>query len=365
MPTDRHTSPESRGRKTSPGRGGMPLPDLKGMTLPDLEAFFAELGEPRYRADQVASWLFARGVAGFDEMTNLSKSLRERLAQAARVTSSTTVVHERSGIDGTEKLLLEFEGTGDRIEAVVLRDEDRTTGCISSQVGCRFECRFCATGAMGLTRSLTAGEIVEQIQALRRAVAPDRLNNLVYMGMGEPLDNYDEVMRSIRIANARWGLGIGARRMTISTSGIVPGIRRLAAEGLQINLAVSLNAPVQELRAHLMPVAARYPLDMLMDALRGYISSVGRLITLEYVLLRGINDSPEMACLLGDIAAELFCRVNLICYNEVSDVAYAPPTDETVSRFMTALRRRCPTVVRRISRGGDISAACGQLHTRS
>ncbi len=365
MPSDRSSSRRDPAGKTPQDRAGARIPDLKGMKLPDLEAFFAELGEPRYRADQVASWLFARGVSSFDEMTNLSKALRERLAGASRVTSSTTVAHERSGIDGTEKLLLEFPGTGDRIEAVVLRDEDRTTGCISSQVGCRFGCRFCATGAMGLTRSLTAGEIIEQVQALRRAVAPDRLNNLVYMGMGEPLDNYDEVMRSIRIANAPWGLGIGARRMTVSTSGVVPGIRRLAGEGLQINLAVSLNAPVQELRAHLMPVAAKYPLDMLMDALRGYISSVGRLITLEYVLLKGVNDSPEMATLLGDIAAELFCRVNLICYNEVSDVAYAPPTDETVSRFMTALRRRCPTVVRRISRGSDISAACGQLHTRS
>jgi len=357
MPSDRHTPP--------PDRRGTALPDLKGLTLPELETFFAGLGEPRYRADQVASWIFTRGVNGFDEMSNLSKSLRDRLGDAAVVTSSRTVAHERSGIDGTEKLILEFSPNGDRIETVVLRDEDRTTGCISSQVGCRFGCRFCATGAMGLTRSLTSGEIVEQMLALRRTVAPDRLNNVVYMGMGEPLDNYDEVMRSVRIANAPWGLGIGARRMTISTSGIVPGIRRLAGEGLQINLAVSLNAPVQELRAHLMPVAAKYPLHMLMDALREYVSSVGRLITLEYVLLKGINDSPEMATLLGDLAAELFCRVNLICYNEVSDVAYAPPTDETVSRFMMALRRRCPTVVRRISRGSDISAACGQLHTRS
>jgi len=341
------------------------LPELKGMTLPELETLFATLGEPRYRADQAASWLFTRGVSDISEMSNLSKALRQKLAGAATVASARAVAHERSSIDGTEKLLLEFEGTGDRIEAVVLLDDDRRTGCISSQVGCRFACRFCATGAMGLTRSLTAGEIVEQILALRRIVAPERLNNLVYMGMGEPFDNYNEVMRSVRIANAPWGLGIGARRMTISTSGVAPGIRRLAGEGLQINLAVSLNAPIQELREHLMPIAAKYPLDELLDALRQFNHEVGRLITLEYVLLRGINDSPEMATLLGDIAAELFCRVNLICYNEIAEVAYAPPTDETVSRFMTALRRRCPTVVRRISRGSDISAACGQLHTRS
>ncbi len=342
-----------------------PLPDLKGMTLPELETFFAGIGEPRYRADQVASWIFERGVSSFGEMSNLSSSLRERLESAGRITSSTVVAHERSVIDDTEKLLLEFPKTGDRIESVILRDKERTTGCISSQIGCRFGCRFCATGAMGFIRSLTAGEIVEQVLALRRHVAPDRLNNLVYMGMGEPLDSYDEVMRSVRIANASWGLGIGARRMTISTSGVAPGIRRLAGEGLQINLAVSLNAPVQELRAHLMPIAVKYPLDRLMDALREYVSSVGRLITLEYVLLRGVNDSPEMASLLGDIAAELFCRVNLICYNEVAGVAYESPTSDTVRRFMTALNQRCPTVVRRVSRGNDISAACGQLHTRS
>lgn len=353
------------GTTARPGATRADLPDLKGMTLPELEAFFAELGEPRYRADQVASWVFARGVSDVAGMSNLSKALREKLSAASRITSSTTVAHQRSGVDGTEKLLLEFPATGDRIETVVLRDEDRTTGCISSQIGCRFACRFCATGAMGLSRSLTAGEIVEQIIALRRVVAPDRLNNLVYMGMGEPLDNYDEVLRSIRIANAPWGLGIGARRMTVSTAGVAPGIRRLAGEGLQINLAVSLNAPIQELREHLMPIAGKYPLDELMDAMREFVSSVGRLITLEYVLLKGVNDSPEMAAMLGDIAAELFCRVNLICYNEIADVAYAPPTDETVSRFMTALRRRCPTVVRRISRGSDISAACGQLHTES
>ncbi|MCD4689953.1 23S rRNA (adenine(2503)-C(2))-methyltransferase RlmN [bacterium] len=341
------------------------LPDLKGMTLPEIETFFAELGKPRYRADQVASWIFGRSVSSFNEMTNLSRELRESLEETARITASRTVAHERSAIDGTEKLLLEFPETKDRIETVILRSDERVTGCISTQIGCRFACRFCATGAMGLIRSLTAGEIVEQVLALRRQVAPDRLNNIVFMGMGEPLDNYDAVMRTIRIANAPWGLGIGARRMTISTSGIAPGIRRLAGEGLQINLAVSLNAPIQELREHLMPVAGKYPLDELLAAMREFVSSVGRLITIEYVLLRGINDSPEMASLLGDIAAELFCRVNLICYNEVAGTAYAPPSSEVVGRFITVLKRRCPTVVRRMSRGSDISAACGQLHTRA
>jgi len=365
MQSDRHSSRRDPGGSPPQESKGAHLPDLKGMTLPELEAFFAELGEPRYRADQVASWMFERGVSSFGEMTNLSGALRERLEGVARITSSNVVAREKSAIDETEKLLLEFPESGDRIESVILRDKERTTGCISSQIGCRLGCRFCATGAMGFVRSLTAGEIVEQILALRRHVAPDRLNNLVYMGMGEPLDNYDEVMRSVRIANASWGLGIGARRMTISTAGIVPGIRRLAGEGLQINLAISLNAPDQRLRAKLMPIAVKYPLDKLMSALREYVSSVGRLITLEYVLLRGVNDSPEMAGLLGNMAAELFCRVNLICYNEVAGVSYEPPTPDTIRRFMTALNQRCPTVVRRVARGNDISAACGQLHTRS
>jgi 23S rRNA (adenine2503-C2)-methyltransferase len=334
--------------------------DLRGRSLKELESFVEGLGEPSYRAKQIAEWVFARGARTFDEMTNLPKSLRERLSEIATLACAEVVDHRESKVDGTRKLLLEFED-GARSEAVMLRDEDRITGCISSQVGCKFGCTFCATGAMGFTRDLTAGEIVEQIIALRRTAEPERLSNLVFMGMGEPLDNYENVLNAIRIANAKWGLGIGARRITVSTAGHVPGILRLADEGLQLQLAVSLNAPEQRLRSTIMPIGDRYSLTQLIKAIDDYSETTGRRATLEYVLLDGINDSQEMADALADIARRLLCKVNLICYNETKDSVYAPPTDQTAERFFSRVSKRCPTVVRRVSRGSDIAAGCGQL----
>jgi 23S rRNA (adenine2503-C2)-methyltransferase len=334
--------------------------DLKGLRLNELEALFADLGEPRYRAKQVAAWVFQRGATSLQQMTDLPKGLRERLSERATIGTSAVVASERSAIDGTEKLLLEYED-GERIEAVLLRDEGRLTGCVSTQVGCRYGCTFCATGSMGFVRDLTAGEIVEEIMALRRQSEPERVGNLVFMGMGEPLDNYDATLRAVRIANAPWGLGVGARHITISTAGHVPGIRNLAAEPLQIGLAVSLNAADQETRAEIMPIAKQYPLSELRSALRDYAHATGRMFTVEYVLLNGVNDSRAAARSLAAFACDLPCKINLICYNEVSSAAYAPPHDATVRRFFAHLRASCPTVVRRISRGSDISAGCGQL----
>ncbi len=274
--------------------------------------------EPGYRAGQIADWVFVRGVRSIGEMTNLSKPLRERLSKAAQLTCASVVEAQESKADGTKKLLLRFED-GARIEAVLLKDDERITGCVSSQVGCKYGCSFCATGSMGFARNLTAGEIVEQVIALREAAAPERLSNLVFMGMGEPLDNYDNVMAAVRIANAEWGLGIGARRITISTAGHVPGIQKLAKEGLQVQLAVSLNAPRQTLRSTLMPIADVYSLTQLTDAIERYSETTARRATLEYVLLRDINDSPQMADEFAEIARELLCKVNLICYNEAKD----------------------------------------------
>ncbi len=340
--------------------GGAARTDLKSLTLAEFETLFAGMGEPRYRASQVAAWVFLRDVHEFARMTDLSLPLRERLEKGAAVTTSVVVASAQSAADGTRKLLLEY-ADGGRVEAVVLHDEERATGCVSTQIGCRFGCSFCATGNMGFVRHLTAGEIVEEILALRRHIAPERLDNIVFMGMGEPLDNYDATMKAVRIANAPWGLGIGARKITVSTAGIIPGILRLADETLQVNLAVSLNAPTQKLRARIMPVAEVHPLEPLMDALREYVKKTSRTVTLEYVLLREINDSPEMADALGTLARSLMCKVNLIGYNENSKSAFSSPPDKTVDAFAARLRKRCPNVVRRIGRGADIAAGCGQL----
>ena len=333
--------------------------DLKGRSLPEIQALVADLGQPRYRADQIASWIFERDVSDFDGMTNLPAKLREEFRAVAEICRSKVAARKRSA-DGTQKLLLEY-ADGARIEAVALLDDDRTTGCVSTQVGCRFACSFCATGKMGFVRDLTAAEIVEQILALRRLVAPERLGNIVFMGMGEPMDNYDAVLAAVRIANAPWGLGIGARKITVSTAGHVPGIRKLAEEGLQLNLAVSLNAPKQALRKKIMPIARAYPLSELLDALREYADATGRVVTLEYVLLKGINDSDDMADRLAALTSRFPCKINLICYNHIADVPYAPPNNRGVEHFLARLRKRCPTVVRRLSRGSDISAGCGQL----
>ena len=357
---ERPSKPVRKQRPSKPVRKQRPSkPDLRGLSLDELKSFVMKLDEPAYRAGQIADWVFKRGVRSFDEMTNLSKALRERLPEKAILSCARVVETHKSEADGTRKLLLEYGRT--RIEAVLLKDDERITGCVSTQVGCKFACSFCATGAMGFKRNLTAGEIVEQMISLRETAAPDRLGNVVFMGMGEPFDNYDNVMRAIRIANAEWGLGIGARRMTVSTAGHVPGIRKLAEEELQIHLAVSLNAPVQRLRATLMPIADRYSLTQLLGAIEHYSERTGRRVTLEYVLLRDFNDSPEMADALAEIARRLLCKVNVICYNETTDAVFAPPTDQTVESFLSQVRKRCPTVVRRVSRGSDIAAGCGQL----
>ena len=336
-----------------------PTIDLKGASLSDIEALMSGLGQPRYRADQIASWVFEKGVSEFAAMTNLPGKLRDELRAVATICSSRVSRHERSR-DGTQKVVLEY-ADGAAIEAVVLDDGGRKTGCLSTQVGCRYDCSFCATGRMGFVRNLATGEIVEEMLALRRLVAPAHLGNLVFMGMGEPLDNYDAVLAAVRTANAPWGLGIGARRITISTAGHVPGIEKLALEGLQVNLAVSLNAAEQAVRESIMPIAGLYPLDRLVGALRAFARATRRMITLEYVLLAGLNDSPEAAERLADIACRFPCKINLICYNEVAGVPYAPPDDTAIEHFLARLRKRCPTVVRRMSRGSDISAGCGQL----
>lgn len=334
-----------------------------------LEAWLAARELPRYRASQILDWVYAKSVADFAAMTNLSKDLRARLAAEFDLWRG-RVTTVRASSDGTQKLLIKWPD-GRAVETVWIPDGERHTVCVSSQVGCPVGCRFCASGLRGAERNLAAGEIVEQALRVRDLVAtrpaadgrPTRLSNVVLMGMGEPLANYEHVVQAIRILNAPWGLGIGARKITVSTVGLPKQIRRLADEGLQLNLALSLHAPTQELRHELIPWG-KVPIPELLDACDYYFRKTGREVTLEYVLLAGVNMSPAHAVQLAAIARRLRCNVNLLRYNPVPGVPYERPTAEAAFAFQEELRRGGVNAHVRTSRGRDIDAACGQLRRR-
>jgi len=344
---------------------------LLGEDLPTLRQWLIDAGQPAYRAEQILDWIYNKRAESFEQMTNLSKALRTWLTERADIYTS-RVVAERESTDGTRKLLLAWpdEQTS---EAVWIPEPDRHTACLSVQVGCPVGCGFCASGAGGLQRNLTTGEIVEQALRIAHLVAASappaaerepRLSNIVIMGTGEPLANYDAVVRAIRILNAPWGLGIGARRITLSTVGLPRQIRRLADEGLQLNLALSLHAPEQKLRQRLVPWG-KVPLTELLDACRYYFEQTGREITLEYVLLDGVNMEPQHAAELAKIARRLRCSVNLLRYNPVPGLPYGRPSSETAYAFQRELRKCGVNAHLRTSRGQDIEAACGQLRRRA
>lgn len=327
-----------------------------------LAALFAEMDEKSYRSGQVLDWIYVQGAASFDNMSNLSKALRETLATGFDLYAS-RVVRRQASKDGTVKLLLQW-ADGATSECVLIPEEERRTACISSQVGCPVRCAFCASGLGGLQRNLSAGEIVEQalrIRAEALAAGGSRLSNVVFMGLGEPLANYDAVMRAARTINAPWGLNIGARKITISTVGLPKQIRRLAGEGLQFNLALSLHAPTDGLRAQLIPWAEKVSIADLASACRHYFDQTGREITLEYILLREINDRPTHAEQLARFARQLRCNVNLIRYNAVEGLPYRRPTDEAMRAFQQVLQAHGVNTHVRTPRGLDIDAACGQL----
>ncbi|MFH1748734.1 MAG: 23S rRNA (adenine(2503)-C(2))-methyltransferase RlmN [Planctomycetota bacterium] len=343
---------------------------LPGLWLDELRDWLVAEGLQRFRADQLVEWIYTKGAASFDEMTNLSKSLRARLKECCQLYTSKTLKEARSE-DGTRKLLLQWLD-GATCETVWIPEQNRHTACLSSQIGCAVGCRFCASGVAGVRRNLTAGEIVEQ--ALRvagmvrstttAADPPTRLTNIVMMGMGEPLANYDALIKAVRIINAPWGLNIGARRITISTVGLPQQIRRLAREDLQLNLALSLHAPNQALRAELIP-SSQVPISDLIDACNEYFQRTGREITLEYVLLDGVNHQPLHARQLAGIAKRLRCNVNLLRYNPVPDLPYGRPSSTTTYEFQRRLRDQGVNAHVRTSRGRDIEAACGQLRRRT
>ncbi len=339
---------------------------LVGMTVDEMVDLMAELGEPRFRARQLFEWVYQKGVKDFDAMTNLPARLRQRLAETTllRLLEKEAEQHDRR--TGTTKYLFRLVD-GSLVESVLMRQSWGHSVCVTTQVGCRMGCTFCASTVGGLVRNLTAGEIVDQVIMMQRELPPgERVSTVVLMGSGEPLENYDHVLKAVRLLHEPDGLNIGYRHITISTSGIVPGMRRLAEEGLPITLALSLHAPNDELRRQLMPVARIWPLAKVLAAAREYAEKTGRRVTYEYILIEGVNDGPEEARQLARLLKGTLAHVNLIPMNPVAErPQYRRPGPERVNQFKQILESSgIATTVRR-EMGGEIDAACGQLRNRA
>jgi 23S rRNA (adenine2503-C2)-methyltransferase len=334
--------------------------DLAELDPSELEAALEVRGVERYHARQLFRWIYKHGVTDFDRMTDLSRDLRARLQDEFTI-STPRVVGDETSVDGTRKLVLEL-ADGRRIESVYIPDTPAQTFCISSQVGCAMACGFCLTGKMGLVRNLTAGEIAGQVRVLAAATRLlDAPFNIVLMGMGEPLHNYENTMKALRILHSEHGLAVSPRRVTLSTVGIVPGIERLAREPLMPNLAVSLHATTEEQRTALVPPNKKYSLAQILDACRKFPLKKRSRITFEYVMLDGVNDTPEDARRLATLLSGIKSKVNLIPLNPAPGIPFERPSDERVDRFAQILADRHLTVSVRKSRGRDIRAACGQL----
>ncbi|KKM12938.1 hypothetical protein SY88_01175 [Clostridiales bacterium PH28_bin88] len=350
----------------------MSKPDLRGMEMEEVELMLREMGEPAYRGRQVFQWVQARGETDFSQMSNLPTRLRERLAERGMITKLKVLQARQSRAGDTAKYLLEMPDE-ETVETVLMsytgrEARDRYTVCVSSQVGCAMGCRFCATGLSGWQRNLSAGEITGQVltvQQLLRFNRPEaNVTNVVFMGMGEPLLNYNEVVRAIRILNHPQGLNISMRRITVSTCGLVPEMRRLASEGMPVVLAVSLHAPSDRLRDQLVPVNRKYPLEELMAACRDYIRAVNRRVTFEYALISGINDTSDHARQLAGLLHGMLANVNVIPVNAVEEAGYSPPSPWRVKEFVAELKERGVEAVVREEKGSDIDAACGQLRRK-
>ncbi len=340
--------------------------NLLGMTYDQLEAFFVRLGEKKFRANQLMKWIYHLGAESFDEMTNISKSLRQKLTQIAEIRAP-DVVSMKTSVDGTRKWIIQVGG-GNCIETVFIPEDGRGTLCVSSQVGCSLDCSFCATGKQGFNRDLTAAEIIGQVwiaaksfDSLRQG-ADRAVTNVVMMGMGEPLLNFDNVVSAMNIMMDDLGFGISKRRVTLSTSGLVPQIDRLG-QYTDVSLAISLHAPVDDLRDQLVPVNRKYPIKQLLAACNRYLATCAdkRVITVEYTLIAGVNDGTEMAYQLADLLTDLPCKINLIPFNPFPESDYQRPSNNAIARFKDILSKRKYTTTVRTTRGDDIDAACGQL----
>ncbi|MBT9584278.1 23S rRNA (adenine(2503)-C(2))-methyltransferase RlmN [bacterium] len=344
--------------------------NLKSLLPQEMEQLMLDLGQPRYKWQQVWRWIYVRLVDDFEEMTDLSKDFRRRLSELTCVPSMALHLHQQSSAQDTDKFLFKMRD-GSLVESVKMRylesvGHGRIAICISSQVGCAMACSFCASGLAGLQRNLAAWEIADQVTQIQKAVQPlgQRVANVVYMGIGEPFHNYDNVMRSVRMINCGEGLGIGMRHLTISTSGLVPQIRQLAAERLPIRLAISLHATNDALRDEMMPVNRKWPISELLAACREYQQATERRITFEYVLLEGVNDSLAEAEALGKMLRGLHVLVNLIPWNPVEGASYQRSRPGRIRAFQERVEAFGPKCTVRQEKGADIDAACGQLRLR-
>ena len=347
--------------------------EVRSLLLNELQEELQKLGEPSYRAGQIADWLYQKRVKSFDEMTDLSRDLRAQLANQFAF-SKMDIVRVLGSHDTTRKFLFRLSD-GNLIESVLIpaspasRDRgrgssDRRTICLSTQVGCAYGCKFCASGLEGFSRNLRPNEIIDQIIAIE-AASGEKIDNIVFMGMGEPLANFENVMRAIRMINASWGLGIGARHITVSTSGLAPQIKKLADEPLQIRLAISLHAATDEVRDQIMPINRKYNIEALLSACDYYVARKKQRLTFEYILIVGVNDADDQAYLLARHARRLFAKVNLIPYNTVEGLEWSRPSRNRQEKFLSILRAHKIAATLRREKGHDIDAACGQLRLQT
>lgn len=342
----------------------MKMESIYGLTFKDLENYLLEHGLKPFHAKQIFRWLYHKRISSFDEMTDISKKMIDQLKADFEI-NPLTIREMQVSKDGTKKFLFEMTD-GALVESVLMIFEYGFSACLSSQVGCNMGCSFCASGLLKKQRDLTAAEIVSQALMIQRELDKDgqRLGNIVVMGTGEPFDNYDNVMKAMSVINDPLGIEIGARHISISTCGLVPGIRRFAKENLQYNLAISLHAPNNELRNELMPINRAYPLQELMSALREYCSLNNRRLTFEYLLLKGVNDSPKEANEIRDLLKGMNAYINLIPYNKVKEKEFETSSDENALRFYDLLKKNHVAVTLRQKKGDDIDAACGQLRAK-
>lgn len=336
--------------------------NINDFTLSELEEYIVSLDEKKFHAKQIFKWIHKVGVTSFDEMTDISKSLRDKLKNNTYILNMEVITCQKSKKDGTMKFLIKLTDNC-AIESVFMRYNHGNTLCVSTQVGCKMGCKFCASTKEGFERSLLASEIEGQIQTVQRYTG-ERISNVVYMGIGEPLDNYDNVVKSIRIINDAQGLNIGARHISLSTCGLVPKIYKLAEENIQCTLSISLHATTDEKRRDIMPIANRYSIEELLTACKEYIKITGRRISFEYALIYGKNDSYEDALALAKLLRGMIAHVNLIPVNEIKEKEYKKATEKSVEKFMNTLNSMGIVTTVRRELGSDIDAACGQLRKK-